>query len=120
MIDADGGLERYDVRTSDPVVHDGGSGLMGLALAEDFGDTGNAYIYYTYAADSELMNRIAEVNYDGTAWGETRVLLDDIPGHQLGGRLAIGPDMNLCANAGWVTTTTIPRTSTTWPGRSSG
>ncbi|RDG37097.1 PQQ-dependent sugar dehydrogenase [Streptomyces corynorhini] len=104
MIDVDGGLERHDVRTSDPVRHDGGSGLMGLALADDFADTGTAYIYYTYADGSALANRIAQVHYDGKAWTETRSLLDGIPGHELynGGRLAIGPDGNLYATTGWV------------------
>ncbi|MEU1303706.1 PQQ-dependent sugar dehydrogenase [Streptomyces shenzhenensis] len=104
MIDVDGSLERYDVRTSDPVRHDGGSGLMGLALADDFADTGTAYIYYTYADGSALTNRIAQVHYDGKTWTETRSLLDNIPGHELynGGRLAIGPDGNLYATTGWV------------------
>lgn len=122
MIDADGGLERYDVQTSDPVVHDGGSGLMGLALAADFGDTGNAYVYYAYAAGSDLTNRIAEVNYDGTAWVETRVLLDDIPGHQLynGERLAIGPDKNLHATTGWVHNDDHPQDVDNLAGKSSG
>ncbi|WP_087873312.1 PQQ-dependent sugar dehydrogenase [Arthrobacter globiformis] len=50
MIDHQGRFDRYDVRTSDPVTHDGGSGLMGLELAGDFAESGTAYIYYTYTS----------------------------------------------------------------------
>lgn len=58
MVDGDG-LRRFEVETSAPVAHDGGSGLLGLALAEDFEDSGNAYVYYTYAAGGGLANRVA-------------------------------------------------------------
>lgn len=103
MVDHEDRFDRYDVETSDPVVHDGGSGLMGLDLAEDFAESGTAYIYYTYESDDGLTNRIAEVNFDGSTWQETQVLLDDIPGHDLynGGRIAIGPDGYLYATTGW-------------------
>ena len=43
-----GRLNRYPVETSDPIVHDGGSGLLGMALAEDFQTSGLAYLYHTY------------------------------------------------------------------------
>ncbi|WP_229068552.1 sorbosone dehydrogenase family protein [Actinoplanes sp. DH11] len=104
MIGAGGRLTRHRVGTSDPVVRDGGSGLMGLALARDFADSGTAYVYYTHATDSGLTNRIAELAFDGDNWTERRVLLDGIPGHQFynGGRLAVGPDGHLYATTGWV------------------
>ena len=111
MIAPEGGLTRHRVQTSSSVVHDGGSGLMGLALADDFIDSGIAYAYYTYRPGAEaggdemlLTNRIVELAFDGNAWTETRVLLDGIPGHQLynGGRLAIGPDGYLYATTGWL------------------
>ncbi|MGA5200615.1 PQQ-dependent sugar dehydrogenase [Streptomyces variegatus] len=119
MIDVDGNLERHDVRTSNPVRHDGGSGLMGLALADDFTDSGIAYIYYTYADGSALKNRIAEAHYDGKSWTETRSLLDDIPGHELynGGRLAIGPDGNLYATTGWVHNEDYPQDRSSLAGK---
>lgn len=110
MVDHEGRFDRYEVQTSDPVVHDGGSGLMGLALAEDFAESGTAYIYYTYD-DGGLRNRIAEVSFDGDSWRETRVLLDGIPGHELynGGRIAIGPDGYLYATTGWVHDEQMPQ-----------
>lgn len=111
MIDSNGTLRRYSLETSNPVVHDGGSGLMGLALAADFARTGTAYVYYTYNPGSGLTNRIAEVRFNGTSWKETRVLLSGIPGHQLynGGRLAIGPDGFLYATTGWIHDNNAPQ-----------
>jgi len=99
----DGDLQRGKVRTSDPVVHDGGSGLMGFALADDFEQSGTAYAYYTYDSDG-LTNRVVELSYDGQVWTERRVLIDAIPGHELynGGRIAIGPDGYLYVTTGWV------------------
>ena len=44
----DGRLNRYAVKTSDPIVHDGGSGLLGMALSEDFQTSGLAYLYHSY------------------------------------------------------------------------
>jgi len=41
-------LRRYAVETSDPIVHEGGSGLLGMALAEDFQTSGLAYLYHSY------------------------------------------------------------------------
>lgn len=111
VIDHGGSVVRHEVRTSSPVVHDGGSGLMGLALSGDFAESGTAYIYYTYAAGQGLANRIAEVTFDGSSWRENRVLLDSIPGHGLynGGRLAIGPDGCLYATTGWVHDNAAPQ-----------
>ncbi|RBW68661.1 sorbosone dehydrogenase family protein [Bacillus taeanensis] len=99
----DGQLERYEVQTSDPIVQDGGSGLLGMGLAEDFQESGIAYIYYSYRSDSGLENKVVQVVYDGDSWKETDILVDGIPGHQLynGGRMAIGPDGYLYVATGW-------------------
>lgn len=66
---------------------------MGLALAQDFAESGTAYVPCTYD-DGGLTNRIAEVRFDSSAWRETRLPLDGIPGHELynGDRIAIGSD----------------------------
>ncbi|MFJ8001753.1 PQQ-dependent sugar dehydrogenase [Streptomyces sp. NPDC096310] len=111
MVDHEDRFDRYEVQTSAPVVHDGGSGLMGLALAEDFSESGTAYLYYTYEGQDGLTNRIAAVRFDGSAWRETGVLLDGIPGHELynGGRIAIGPDGYLYATTGWVHDERMPQ-----------
>lgn len=98
-----GETERFELETSDPIAQEGGSGLLGLELADDFSESGTAYVYYTYHADAGLTNKVVEVVYDGDAWQETEVLLDNIPGHELynGGRIAIGPDENLYVTTGW-------------------
>jgi glucose/arabinose dehydrogenase len=101
---AGGRSQRSAVQTAEPVVHDGGSGLLGMALARDFERSGTAYLYHTYRVRAGLANRVIEVRHDGSQWRETRVLLQGIPGHPLynGGRIAIGPDGHLYVTTGWV------------------
>lgn len=98
-----GQFQRYAVKTSDPIVNEGGGGLMGMALAKDFAQSGNAWLYYTYRSNAGLTNKIIEVHFDGQQWQETKVILSGIPGHRLynGGRIAIGPDGCLYATTGW-------------------
>lgn len=100
---AAGSSRRSAVQTSDAVVHDGGSGLLGMALAPDFERNGVAYLYHSYRAGTGLANKVIEVRHDGGQWRETRVLLAGIPGHTLynGGRIAIGPDGHLYVTTGW-------------------
>lgn len=107
----DGRLERYAVATSDPVVHDGGSGLLGMALAEDFPTSGLAYLYHSYRSGSGLTNKVIQAQFDGNSWRETRVLLQGIPGHRLynGGRIAIGPDRQLYVTTGWTENGRLPQ-----------
>lgn len=97
-------FERRAVETTDAVVHDGGSGLLGMALAPDFQTSGRAYLYHTYRTGPSLFNKVIEVRHSGGRWQEARVLLAGIPGHQLynGGRVAIGPDRHLYVTTGWV------------------
>ncbi len=96
--------QRAAVQTSDRVAHDGGSGLLGMALAPDFERSGTAYLYHTYRTNTGLANKLVEVRHDNGLWRETRVLLQGIPGHTLynGGRIAIGPDGHLYVTTGWV------------------
>lgn len=98
-----GGSRRDRVQTSVPVARDGGSGLLGMALAPGFERSGIAYLYHTYRQGDALRNRVIEVRHADGRWRETRVLLDGIPGHRLynGGRLAIGPDGHLYVTTGW-------------------
>ena len=104
-------LNRYAVETTDPITQDGGSGLLGMALDENFQKSGVAYLYYTYRSGSGLTNRVVEARFDGRAWRETRVLLDRIPGHRLynGGRIKIGPDGHLYVTTGWTERSDLPQ-----------
>jgi glucose/arabinose dehydrogenase len=110
MIDG-GGLRRYPLRTSDPIVNDGGSGLLGMALDENFQANGRAYLYHSYRSPAGLTNKIIEARFDGDSWRETRVLLAGIPGHRLynGGRIAIGPDRLLYVTTGWTENSALPQ-----------
>jgi glucose/arabinose dehydrogenase len=109
MIDG-GRLRRYALQTSDPIVNDGGSGLLGMALDENFQANGRAYLYHSYRS-SGLTNKVIEARFDGDSWRETRVLLAGIPGHRLynGGRIAIGPDRLLYVTTGWTENGALPQ-----------
>jgi glucose/arabinose dehydrogenase len=106
-----GWSRRYAVETSDPVVHDGGGGLLGMALSEDFRTSGLAYLYHSYRFGSGLANKVIQARFDGGSWRETRVLLAGIPGHPLynGGRVAIGPDRHLYVTTGWAENRRLPQ-----------
>jgi glucose/arabinose dehydrogenase len=96
-------LRRFRLQTSDPVLREGGAGLLGMALAPDFARTGTAYLYHTYRDGAAMANKVIEARFDGQAWRETGTLLRGIPGHTLynGGRLGIGPEGLLYVTTGW-------------------
>lgn len=98
-----GRQQRYALQTSDPIADESGAGLLGMALSRDFRQSGIAYFYHSYRSSAGLVNKIIRALFDGTAWRETGVLLDGIPGHRLynGGAIAIGPDGHLYATTGW-------------------
>lgn len=106
-----GRLNRHAVETSDPIVNEGGSGLLGMALAEDFQTSGLAYLYHTYRSRSGLANKVIQARFDGRSWRQKRVLLEGIPGHRLynGGRIAIGPDGYLYVTTGWTEIGRLPQ-----------
>lgn len=97
-----GNVQRSTLQTSDPLRTEGGAGLLGIALAPDFADSGRAFFYYSYSSGSESANRVVAARFDGNTWRETAVLVDAIPGHRLynGGRIAIGPDDHLYVTTG--------------------
>ncbi|UVH60633.1 sorbosone dehydrogenase family protein [Variovorax paradoxus] len=98
-----GRQRRYVLETSDPIVDEGGAGLLGMALSRDFAQSGVAYFYHSYRSDAGLTNKVIQARFDGNAWREVRVLLAGIPGHRLynGGAVAIGPDGHLYVATGW-------------------
>ena len=107
----DGRLNRYPVQTSDPILDDGGSGLLGMALSDDFRTSGLAYLYHTYRSGSGVTNKVIQARFNGESWRETRVLLERIPGHRLynGGRIAIGPDGHVYVTTGWTENGRLPQ-----------
>ncbi|WP_054955973.1 PQQ-dependent sugar dehydrogenase [Paenibacillus dakarensis] len=98
----DGRLSRLPVRTSKEVKAVGEGGFLGLVLAEDFPNTGQAYAYHTYDQDGETMNRVIVIKKEEDQWVEVKSLLEEIPGSNVhnGGRLAIGPDQHLYITTG--------------------
>ncbi|WP_088032877.1 PQQ-dependent sugar dehydrogenase [Evansella clarkii] len=98
----DGSSDRQEINTSDPIVHEGEGGLLGMAVSEDFGDTGEVFLYYTYEGSSGLENKVVKAVQEDDSWEETEVLLDEIPGDGIhnGGRIAIGPDGYLYVTTG--------------------
>ncbi|MEB3081546.1 sorbosone dehydrogenase family protein [Pseudomonas aeruginosa] len=102
MID-NGAQRRHALQTSEPIVDEGGAGLLGMALPRDFRQSGIAYFYHSYRSSAGLANKVIQARFDGDAWRESHVLLAGIPGHRLynGGRIAIGPDGHLYVTTGW-------------------
>lgn len=106
-----GDVQRFKVETSSQLRTAGGAGLLGLALAPDFGESGRAFFFYSYEADSGPANRVVAARFDGSDWTETGVLIDAIPGHRLynGGRIAISPDGHLYVTTGWTENYDLPQ-----------
>lgn len=102
---------RSALETTQAILDEGGGGLLGMALAPDFTSSGRAYFYHTFRSDSGPANRVIEARFDGSAWRETAILLDGIPGHRLynGGRVAIGPDDLLYVTTGWTENPQLPQ-----------
>lgn len=106
-----GDVRRFTLETSSPLRTEGGAGLLGLALAPDFAESGRAFFFYSYEADSGPANRVVSASFDGSDWTETGILIDAIPGHRLynGGRIAIGPDGHLYVTTGWTENYGLPQ-----------
>ncbi|WP_342387748.1 PQQ-dependent sugar dehydrogenase [Salinicoccus bachuensis] len=77
----------------------GEGGLLGFILHPDDPDT--AFLYHTYSDGGEK-NRVVEMKRDGSAWSESDVIVEDIPGGNIhnGGRVDIGPDGHLYITTG--------------------
>lgn len=101
-IGPDGAVRRLDAGLSAPLSGASEAGLMGFVLKPGFGESGEAYAYYTYQGDSGPVNRIVTLRRDDAGWQETEIHLDMVmsgPVHH-GGRLALSPDGSLFATIG--------------------
>lgn len=79
------------------------SGMLGMALHPDFGNTPHLFVAYTFSAGfNDIRERIVRYEYDGTALVNPLTLLDNIPGASthIGCRLLILPDNTLLATTG--------------------
>ena len=88
------------LRTAD--VFDGG--LLGIAIHPDFSENHFLYVYYTYAEDGNLWNKILRITEKNNKLENAITILDKIPGSQFsnGGVLKFGPDDKLYVGTGSV------------------
>ena len=120
-------LVRGDIRVYDPAtqatttavtipVYSGGEdGLLGIALANDFADSGHLYVYYAPASEDDtdpanFYSHLSRLTYDhetGTIDRATEKVLLEVPARRLpdepghtGGGLAIDPEGNLYLGVG--------------------
>lgn len=96
------GMTREDVQLDKQLLVYGEGGLLGMELHPDFQENGLAFAYHTYGTEEAVNNRIVTLKYDGTAWKETEVLLENIDGaiFHNGGRIKVGPDDKLYVTVG--------------------
>lgn len=73
------------------------SGLTGVALHPNYESNHQLYLYYTYRANGELLNRVVRFTLTNDTLTEDKTILDNLPGGQIhnGGRLRFGPDKKL-------------------------
>ncbi|MEX1996747.1 MAG: PQQ-dependent sugar dehydrogenase [Nitrosopumilaceae archaeon] len=95
VIDLDIVLEEplANLRVADVI--DGG--LLGLALHPDFANNHYLYVFYTYAEDGKLWNKVIRITEAGNKLADAVVILDKIPGAEFdnGGVIKFGPDEKL-------------------------
>jgi len=79
------------------------SGMLGLALHPDFGNTPHVFVAYTYLASfNNIRERIVRYEYNGSALVNPLTLIENIPGASthIGCRLLILPDNTMLATTG--------------------
>ncbi|RMF32213.1 MAG: PQQ-dependent sugar dehydrogenase [Candidatus Nitrosothermus koennekii] len=84
------------------VANIGEGGMLGLALDPDFATNNYIYIYYTYAEEGQLWNRVVRLEKIDDEYKESLILIDKIPGDAIhnGGRIKFGPDGKLYITTG--------------------
>ena len=80
----------------------GESGLLGLALHPDFAKNQWLYLYLTYEANGDMLNKVERYRFDGSTISDGVVIIDNIPGaaNHDGGRIEFGPDNLLYITTG--------------------
>jgi len=97
-----GNVNRQQVSLSSPLSNAAEAGLLGFVLKEDFGESREAFAYYTFDQDGEPFNRIVTLKQSDNHWEETDIHLDNVPSgdYHHGGRLEFSPDGQLFATVG--------------------
>ncbi len=77
-------------------------GLLGLALHPDFANNHYLYVFYTYAEDGRLWNKVIRITESENKIVDALVILDKIPGAEFdnGGVIKFGPDNKLYVATG--------------------
>ena len=102
LIDKNKGLIEQPVHTVNQVAARGEGGLLGIALDPNFQNNRFVYLYYTYEADSKLLNKVVRFEYKNNQFINEKVIVDNIPGSSIhnGGRIKFGPDGYLYIGTG--------------------
>ena len=97
----------------------GEGGLLGMALHPDFNTTRLIYLYETYYAKDQKLNRINQYRFEPDSLVFVRTILDTIPGatYHDGGRIAFGPDQKLYVATGDATQELIAQDLTSLGGK---
>lgn len=83
-------------------------GLLGLALHPDFEHNHYLYVFYTYAEENKLWNKVIRITESENKLTDAVVILDKIPGAEFdnGGVIKFGPDEKLYITTGDATNKT--------------
>ena len=94
LMDARAGLLAEPLLTIDEVAHRGEGGLLGIAAHPDFANNHFIYLYYTYQAGENLVNRVVRFREESKTLLDKKIILDHIPAAFIhnGGRIKFGPD----------------------------
>jgi len=95
-------LDGGEIRVLHDVEHVGEGGLLGIVTSPDFEQNRQVFLYYTYAAENQLFNRVSRFTLEENTLTDETAILDEIPGSQFhnGGRLKFGPDQKLYVTTG--------------------
>lgn len=81
-------------------VFDGG--LLGITTHPNFSENHFLYVYYTYAEDKQLWNKVTRITESNNKLQDAQTILDKIPASQFynGGVIKFGPDGKLYIGTG--------------------